>query len=174
MDVVIEVPERGKAIQFGRFNQGGEMSIFEDAPNELSGVNKSVKTKNVIEIEAELGIPLEELEIEVLNKKEPKEKIVEILDNEPESIYDKLIKMLNANIKSEGAKVEIKEVEFSEIDNPKLAHGAAYFRVKLVGSETELHKVAGEDQQFNYDWEQGIEGVKKSRKNLEVSKKYRT
>jgi hypothetical protein len=28
VDVVIEIPERGKAVQFGRFNQGGEMSIF--------------------------------------------------------------------------------------------------------------------------------------------------
>jgi hypothetical protein len=31
VDVVIEVPEKGKAIQFGRFNQGGEMEIFEAA-----------------------------------------------------------------------------------------------------------------------------------------------
>lgn len=28
VDVVIEVPERGKAVQMGRFNQGGEMEIF--------------------------------------------------------------------------------------------------------------------------------------------------
>ena len=28
VDVVIEVPEKGKAIQFGRFNQGGEANIF--------------------------------------------------------------------------------------------------------------------------------------------------
>jgi len=28
VDVIIEVPERGKAVQFGRFNQGGEMDIF--------------------------------------------------------------------------------------------------------------------------------------------------
>jgi len=28
VDVVIEIPERGKAVQFGRFNQGGEMEIF--------------------------------------------------------------------------------------------------------------------------------------------------
>ncbi|MFM2224283.1 MAG: hypothetical protein RJA07_485 [Bacteroidota bacterium] len=28
VDVVIEIPERGKAVQFGRFNQGGEMKIF--------------------------------------------------------------------------------------------------------------------------------------------------
>lgn len=28
VDSVIEVPEKGKAVQFGRFNQGGEISIF--------------------------------------------------------------------------------------------------------------------------------------------------
>jgi hypothetical protein len=28
VDVVIEVPEKGKAVQMGRFNQGGEMEIF--------------------------------------------------------------------------------------------------------------------------------------------------
>lgn len=47
VDVVIEVPERGRATQFGRFNQGGEMSIFEDTPvgetEELNGVRKSRK-----------------------------------------------------------------------------------------------------------------------------------
>jgi len=30
VDVIIEVPERGKAVQNGRFNQGGEVEIFED------------------------------------------------------------------------------------------------------------------------------------------------
>jgi hypothetical protein len=29
VDIVVEIPERGKAVQFGRFNQGGEMEIFE-------------------------------------------------------------------------------------------------------------------------------------------------
>lgn len=33
VDVVIEVPERGKAVQFGRFNQGGEIGIFEKKDN---------------------------------------------------------------------------------------------------------------------------------------------
>lgn len=32
VDVVIEIPERGKAVQFGRFNQGGEMAIFDEEP----------------------------------------------------------------------------------------------------------------------------------------------
>lgn len=31
VDVVIEVPEKGKAIQMGRFNQGGEIDIFQAA-----------------------------------------------------------------------------------------------------------------------------------------------
>lgn len=31
VDVVIEVPEKGKAVQFGRFNQGGEIEIFNNA-----------------------------------------------------------------------------------------------------------------------------------------------
>ena len=29
VDIVVEIPERGKAVQFGRFNQGGEMEIFD-------------------------------------------------------------------------------------------------------------------------------------------------
>lgn len=29
VDVMIEVPEKGKAIQMGRFNQGGEIDIFD-------------------------------------------------------------------------------------------------------------------------------------------------
>lgn len=44
VDIVIEIPERGKAVQFGRFNQGGEMQIFEDAipqaSEELDGTEK--------------------------------------------------------------------------------------------------------------------------------------
>jgi hypothetical protein len=28
VDVVVEIPEKGKAVQYGRFNQGGEMEIF--------------------------------------------------------------------------------------------------------------------------------------------------
>ncbi len=41
VDVVIEVPERGKAVQFGRYNQGGAMDIF--ASEELSGINSDLK-----------------------------------------------------------------------------------------------------------------------------------
>ena len=51
VDVVIEVTERGRATQFGRFNQGGEMGIFEDTPveepEELNGIKKSRKNLEV-------------------------------------------------------------------------------------------------------------------------------
>ena len=47
VDVVIQVPEKGLAVQNGRFNQGGEMRIFEDTEinglDELSGVKKTNK-----------------------------------------------------------------------------------------------------------------------------------
>ncbi len=36
VDVVIEIPEKGKAVQMGRFNQGGEMDIF--SPGEFNNV----------------------------------------------------------------------------------------------------------------------------------------
>lgn len=35
VDIIIEVYELGKARQFGRYNQGGEMDIFEDEENQL-------------------------------------------------------------------------------------------------------------------------------------------
>lgn len=48
VDVVIEVPEQGKAVQFGRFNQGGELDIFGDNSmsdaEELNGVRKAERT----------------------------------------------------------------------------------------------------------------------------------
>ena len=171
VDVVIEIPEKGKATQFGRFNAGGEMNIFEDEPQELSGVKKSVKSINKMEIETELGMPLEELAIEFVPKKEPEEKIIEILDHEPDSIYPKLKKMLIAQIKEEKLKIEVGEIEFTQMDSDNLNHGAAYFIVKLSGNKSDLEKIAGDGLLFSYNWEDGIGGVRKSRKNLEVPKK---
>jgi hypothetical protein len=41
VDIVIEIPEVGKAIQNGRFNQGGEMEFFDNYQEELSGITKA-------------------------------------------------------------------------------------------------------------------------------------
>ena len=47
VDVVIEVSEKGRATQNGRFNQGGEMYIFDEdgsrPVNELNGVSRKKK-----------------------------------------------------------------------------------------------------------------------------------
>jgi hypothetical protein len=47
VDVVIEIPEKGRATQNGRFNQGGEMQIFDEdgstPVNELNGVSRKKK-----------------------------------------------------------------------------------------------------------------------------------
>ncbi|WP_111596175.1 hypothetical protein [Chitinophaga skermanii] len=35
VDVVIEVPEKGTAVQMGRFNQGGQMNIFDHETGDI-------------------------------------------------------------------------------------------------------------------------------------------
>ncbi len=51
VDVVIQVPEKGLAVQNGRFNQGGEMRIFDESimngVEDLNGVKKT--NRNVID-----------------------------------------------------------------------------------------------------------------------------
>ncbi len=49
VDIVIEIPEKGKAIQNGRFNQGGEIDFFDNDSNEhdeLNGIKKSKSTSS--------------------------------------------------------------------------------------------------------------------------------
>jgi len=166
VDVVIEVPERGRATQFGRFNQGGEMSIFDDAPQELSGIKKSE-----IEIDAELPIPLGELFIYIKRKDEKEEDTVSILDEEPERAIDEIKKIVNSIIRKKNLKIKVREIEHSYNDSDNITHGVAYFSIKLIGSIADLKKIAGENKEITYDWEDSLEGPKKSRKNLEVPKK---
>lgn len=166
VDVVIEVPERGKALQFGRFNQGGEVNIFDDAPQELSGVKQ-----NVMEIEAELPIPLGELFIYIKRKGETEEDIVSILDEEPERAIVEIKKIVNSIIRKKNLKIKVLEIEHSYNDSDNITHGVAYFSIKLNGSIADLKKIAGENKEIVYDWEDAVSGVRKSRKNLEVPKK---
>ncbi len=166
VDVVIEVPERGRATQFGRFNQGGEMSIFDDAPQELSGIKKSE-----IEIDAELPIPLGELFIYIKRKGEKEEDTVSILDEEPERAIDEIKKIVNSIIRKKNLKIKVLEIEHSYNDSDNITRGVAYFSIKLNGMEADLKKIAGENKEIVYEWEDSLEGAKKSRKNLEVPKK---
>lgn len=69
VDVVIEIPEKGIATQYGRFNQGGKMGVFDDAPigdmEELNGVRKSRKN---------LEVPKKVSNVDTMKKKATKTK----------------------------------------------------------------------------------------------------
>ncbi len=179
VDVVIEVPEKGLAVQYGRFNQGGELNIFEDSLDVLDNVSmlagKSDKMKSKkdkpLEITTELGMPLEEISMEYFSKEEDYFRIVEMLDNEPKKVEKSVLKMAGDFIKNEKAKVSIKSLSFKEMDSANLNHGAAYFTVVLKGEEKELKKIASDDLLFYYEWE-GLEG--KTKKQREVFPKWVT
>jgi hypothetical protein len=63
VDVVIEIPERGKAIQFGRFNQGGEINIFSDENVAFQGFNGlgNIKNNSAITIKQEIQSSISKL-----------------------------------------------------------------------------------------------------------------
>lgn len=234
VDVVIEVPEQGKAVQFGRFNQGGEIDIFEnnETPKEsLEGVSKkkkypswtepkhlneadhytlkhiydlyqagklkeaydyalysadtiireeipgeiwkemggqltktgeerlkknrkllSVSKDKSITLKTELGIPLEELAMEFVKEGEPKEEIINIIDNKTKLVEKEVTKMAEAAIEEEGLNITVRSVKFIQMDSNKISTGAAYFDVVLEGVKSELKKIAGEDKLFYCEW----------------------
>jgi hypothetical protein len=172
VDVVIEVPEKGKAVQFGRFNQGGEMNIFEEEvaegkEEELSGVKK-----NTLEIKTEFSIPLEELAMELIPAKEPPQGIVELLDHKSK-IADGCVKeIITKFFKEEPFEIVVTKVKFNQMDSANLSHGVAFFDVTLKGSESELKKIAGPELLFIYDWENPpMEGLaSNSEDNLSLRK----
>jgi hypothetical protein len=174
VDVIIEVPEKGVAIQNGRFNQGGEMRIFDNNyDDDLSGIQKSkkkvpTKLSSVIEIETELGIPLQELAMELIPPKKDQQDIINLLDHHPQKAETSVKKMVVDYIQESKASVTVTKIEFKEMDSDNLNHGAASFSVTLRGIKTELEKIAGNDSHFAYDWETpSVEGIsKRSKHNL--------
>jgi len=164
VDAVIEVPEKGKAVQFGRFNQGGEINIFDEnvskeeiseKESELNGTLDGKKNpEKEIEIETEFPIPLEELAMEIIPKEEDLTGINEILHKHPDKANEAVTKMLNDLIKEEKWEVKVKDVKFDYNDSDNLTHGASYFKVKLQGTEKALRKIAGPDKIFIYEWQE--------------------
>jgi len=165
VDVVIEIPEKGKATQFGRFNAGGEMNIFDDS-NELSGVKSEE-----MEIEAEFPVPLGEIFIYLKRKGEKDEDIVDILENDPERGNTEMKKIANSIIRKKNLKIKVLEVEHAYNDSSNITHGVAYFTIKLSGTEKDLKKFAGENKEIEYDWDGGLGGAKKNAKKSTPAKK---
>ena len=158
VDIVIEVPEQGKAIQYGRFNQGSEMNIFEEPEGELSGIKSEV-----MEIEAEFPVPLGEIFIYIKRKGEKEEDIVDILEKEPERGNSEMKKIANSIIRKKNLKIKILEVEHSYNDSSNIIHGVAYFTIKLSGEKKDLKKIAGNDKEMDYDWDAPHDGTKKNK-----------
>ena len=240
VDVVIEIPEIGKAVQHGRFNQGGEMDIFPEDNNterekdaNLSGISKRnskrkypawtapkfmdardherlryiydlytegrfedamdyarnvgdtaireeippdiwvaiggkltttgeeklAKQRKLLSrkssqatITTELGMSLEELAIELIPKKQPKEDILHLIDNKRSEVESRVTKMVEDAVKEEGVSVDIVSVKFNHTDSTRISTGAAYFKAVLKGAKKELKQIAGEDKLFYYEW----------------------
>ncbi|MBI3518049.1 MAG: DNA adenine methylase [Bacteroidetes bacterium] len=178
VDVVIEVPEIGKAVQYGRFNQGGEMGIFPDSQEVGSPVNEEMqslagikkkdvkeklqKSKNkkllvksrgkTIAKKTQLGIPLEELAIEMLPEGADPVKIVPIIYNQTSRVEETATILAQQAMIDEKVKAKIKSLHFYYNDSDNISHGVSYFNVELEGTETELKKIAGEDKLFYCEW----------------------
>lgn len=167
VDVVVEVPEIGKAVQYGRFNQGGTMNIFEKAPSEvlsssedLSGV-KSSKEKSIT-IKPTLSVSLTEFEFLV----ERGETIQEAIINSKTEAENWAEKLTLEEISKAGAKVKVDAVYFMSNDDFEDEEQNSYYDIRLSGTEAELKKVSGKDKTLYHVWdnEETIEGKTKQRK----------
>jgi hypothetical protein len=103
-------------------------------------------------IETELGIPLEELAIELIAKNKPKEAIIDLINNQTAKVETAVEAMAEQAIKEEGLTLKIKSVKFKENDSNKLSTGASYYTIVLEGALSDLKKIAGTDKLFYYEW----------------------
>lgn len=110
------------------------------------------KNGKIIEITAEIPISLEELSFVVLQDDSKGSEIIEILDKNPERAEKVLLEFSELDVVDE-ADVEINGLKFSFYDSDNLSHGVAYFKIKLEGTEEELRKIAGNNNEpYFYDW----------------------
>jgi hypothetical protein len=158
VDVVIEIPEKGKATQFGRFNAGGEMNIFEDS-NELSGI---AKEKPMV-IKPTFSVALEEFNF-LIERGESVQEAIRANKLEAEMWVKKLAE---AEIKKAQAKAKVENVYFMSSDDEadEEAEGFSYYDLRISGLENELRKVAGKDKNLYHVWpdEEDVSGTKKNR-----------
>src|SRR5207249_4891457 len=117
--------------------------------------NKIQEPEKII-IEAELAVPLGELEIYTLPKMEGAKSIIELLNKKPFIANCILEKIARQIIKKKKMEVKIKKMEFDYCDDDRIERGTAYFNVRLKGTEKQLRKIAGENRVCFFDWEEGI------------------
>ena len=113
---------------------------------------KSNSKEKIITIEAELPIPLGELAIYVIKRKEDDSKLLDLLYNKPEIVNIKVKKIIKEIICKKKWNIKLKDLKFDYNDSDNFSHGASYFNVNLKGSEKELKKIAGENRICFFDW----------------------
>lgn len=162
VDVVIEIPEKGKATQFGRFNAGGEMNIFEDEQASLSGIAQPMRIKPTF------SVSLEEFNF-LIERGESVQEAIRANKSEAEKWVKKLVE---AEIKKTQAKVKVENVYFLSNDDEadEESDGLSYYDLRISGSENELRKVASKDNDLYYDWHEGVSGTKKNSSSKSAKK----
>lgn len=116
--------------------------------------NKNTEKEKTITITAELVIPLGELAIYLLVKGQDETEVNKVLYETEEKANMEIKKIAKSVLVERRSEAEITHLKFDYNDSDNLSHGAAYFKVKLQGTEKELRKIAGEDKVFEYDWEE--------------------
>jgi hypothetical protein len=114
---------------------------------------QKTKTENII-IEAELPVPLGELAIYALPKKEDVSAIVGLLDNKPYTANFVMTKIVKGIIRKKKLNLKLLKLEYDYSDSNSIDFGVAYFKARLEGMEKNLKRIAGENKVFDFNWEE--------------------
>src|ERR1019366_9299796 len=114
---------------------------------------QKTKTENII-IEAELPVPLGELAIYALPKKEDVSAIVGLLDNKPYTANFEMTKIVKGIIRKKKLNLKLLKLEYDYSDSNSIDFGVAYFKARLEGMEKNLKRIAGENKVFDFNWEE--------------------
>lgn len=120
---------------------------------------KNSPIEEMLSIKAELEIPLGELAIYLLKPGEDASAIVNLLETKQEFADAEMTKLVRNIVYKKTKKVTLVSLNLDYCDSGNVSHGAAIFCSKLIGTERELRKVAGEDKLFVFDWKDGIRSV---------------
>ena len=115
---------------------------------------QNTKTEKII-IEAELPVPLGELTIYILPKKEDASAIVGLLENKPHIVNFVMVNIAKGIIRKKKLNIKLLKLEYDYSDNfNDIDFGVAYFKARLEGIEKNLKRIAGENKVFDFNWEE--------------------
>ena len=120
---------------------------------------KNNSIEEILSIKTELEIPLGELAIYLLKPGEDASAVVNLLETNQEFADAEITKLVRNILYKKTKKVILVSLNLDYCDSGNVNHGTAIFCSKLIGTERELRKVAGEDKLFAFDWKDGSRSV---------------